>query len=91
MGLHCQIMNISYAEVPLKVVAKTCRYNQKQNDKVTYSFMEGFHSLCLDKKDIVSAELEACQRLLKCTLDEVEKKTIEREIAELKMTFDLMP
>jgi hypothetical protein len=84
-------MNISHTEIPLKVVAKTCSFNEKQNDKVMYSFVEDFHSLCLDKKDIVSSELEACQRLLKYTLDEVEKKTIEREIAELKMTLDLMP
>jgi hypothetical protein len=84
-------MNISYTEIPLKVVAKTCSFNEKQNDKVMYSFVEDFHSLCLDKKDIVSSELEACQRLLKYTLDEVEKKAIEREIAELKMTLDLMP
>jgi hypothetical protein len=57
---------------------------------VTYSFVDDYHSLCLDKEDILSAELEACERLLKQTRDEIDKKIIETEIAELKMTLDLM-
>jgi hypothetical protein len=47
-------------------------------------------SLCLDKKDIISAEIEACNRLSKYTRDELDKKVIEREIAELKMALDLI-
>ena len=38
--------------------------------KVTYSIIDSYHSLCLDKKDIISAEIEACQRLSKYTVDE---------------------
>jgi hypothetical protein len=40
---------------------------------------------------LLSAELEGCERLLKQTKDEIDKKIIETEIAELKMTLDLMP
>ena len=43
-----------------------------------------------DKKDILSAEIEACERLLKYTVDETDRKAIEIEISELKMALDLM-
>ena len=49
-----------------------------------------YHSICLDKKDIIFAEIEACNRLSKYTRDELDKKVIEREIAELKMALDLI-
>jgi hypothetical protein len=95
-------MNIGESEEHLKLVAKTYGCNKDKNNntnntagisygrKVTYSFVDDYHSLCIDKKDILSAELEACERLLKQTKDEIDKKIIETEIAELKMTLDLM-
>jgi hypothetical protein len=86
-------MNIIESEEPVKLVAKTCGCKEKSNDagrKVTYSFVDDYHNLCIDKKDIISAELEACERLLKHTADEIDKKIIETEISELKTTLDLM-
>ena len=90
-------MNIAESEEPIKVVAKTCYCcKDKSNNtgrKVTYSFVDDYHNLCLDKKDIISAELQACERLLKyccCTTDEIDKKIIKTEISELKMALDLM-
>jgi hypothetical protein len=82
-------LNISEAEVPIKVVAKTCGCNEKKR-KVTYQFIDSYHSLCLDKKDIIYAELEACERLLKYASDEGDKKIVESEIAGLKMALDLL-
>jgi hypothetical protein len=58
-------MNISYAESPFAVIAKTC--GCKNTRKVTYVFVDSYHSLCLDKKDIILAEIEASERLLKYT------------------------
>jgi hypothetical protein len=58
--------------------------------KVTYTSIDSYHSLCLDKKDIISSELGACQRLLKYTSDETALKALEAGIAELKMALDLM-
>jgi hypothetical protein len=84
-------MNIAYSEVPMTVEAKTCGCKEKNMQKVTYSFTDSYHSLCIDKKDIISAELEACGRLLKYTADKADRETIEKEIAELKMALDLMP
>lgn len=93
-------MNIGESEELSKLVAKTCGCNKDKSNnsaagisygrKVTYSFVDDYHSLCVDKEDILSAELEACERLLKQTKDEIDKKIIETEIAELKMTLDLM-
>ena len=83
-------MNIAETERAFPIVAKTCGCTEKDKRKVTYEFIDSYHSLCLDKKDIIYAELEACERLLKYTLDERYKKTIESEIAEIKMALDLL-
>ncbi|HYT03210.1 MAG TPA: hypothetical protein VEL70_09880 [Candidatus Acidoferrum sp.] len=83
-------MNISETEAPIRVIAKTCGCRENNKRKVTYALVDSYHSLCLDKKDIIYAELEACEKLLKYTLEEDDKKTIESEIAELKMALDLL-
>jgi len=83
-------MNISETEAPIRVIAKTCGCRENNKRKVTYALVDSYHSLCLDKKDIIFAELEACEKLLKYTLEEDDKKTIESEIAELKMALDLL-
>ena len=82
-------MNMSNTESPVIILAKTCGCKEKSM-KVTYTFIDSYHSLCLDKKDIISAEIEACNRLLKYTRDERDNEVIEEEIAELKMSLDLI-
>jgi hypothetical protein len=83
-------VNISETEAPIRVIAKTCGCRENNKRKVTYALVDSYHSLCLDKKDIIYAELEACEKLFKYTLEEDDKKTIESEIAELKMALDLL-
>jgi hypothetical protein len=46
--------------------------------------------LCLDKKDLISAQLEACENLSKYANDEYDKLAVDREIRELRMALDLM-
>ena len=83
-------MNISSSEAPNEIIAKTC--GCKENDrKVTYSFVDTYHNLCKDKKDIIISEIQACERLRNYTRDEPDMKAIETEIAQLKMTLDLLP
>jgi hypothetical protein len=82
-------MNIANMEEPLKIVAKTCGCKEKPK-KVIYSFVDDSHGICIDKKDIISAELEACERLLKYAVDKTDQEIIKKEIAELKMALDLM-
>ena len=80
-------MNIEETESSL-VEARTCGERQR---RVAYKFMDAFHSLCVDKKDILLAEISACETLLRACRDEEDRKAVEKEIQELKMALDLMP
>ena len=84
-------MNIAESEQQTNIIAKTSGCKEKGTKKITYSFIDAYHSLCLDKKDIISSELEACESLLKHTSDESDRQNIESEITGLKMALDLMP
>ena len=84
------IMNIAYTESPAYVEAKTCGCREK-GIKIAYSFVDTYHSLCLDKKDIIMAQIDACERLLNNTTDKTSDSAITKEIAELKMALDLLP
>ena len=82
-------MNIFSQESQDLVTAKTC--GSKADEKKTrYAFSESFHSLCLDKKDIIEAEIQACDRLSKYAKNDSEKLIVDKEIAELRMAFDLL-
>ena len=83
-------MNIADIEADYDIVAKTCGCKDTSR-KVTYSFVDSYHGLCKDKKDIVLSEIQACERLNDNARDEIDKNVIETEIAELKMTLDLLP
>jgi len=88
-GVDC-ILNIAYFESPLYIEAKAC--GCKENGiTIVYSFVDSYYSLCVDRKDIIFGQLDACERLLKYAIDEMDKKAINKEIAELKMTLDLLP
>jgi len=82
-------MNISEIEAPLIVVAKTCGCREKSRRTVAYQFIDSDPSLCLDKKDLILGQLEACERLLEHVVDE-DKNTLESEITELKMALDFL-
>jgi hypothetical protein len=82
-------VNIAQTESDYDMVAKTCGCKDTKR-KVTYSFVDSYHSLCSDKKDIILSEIQACERLLKYTRDENDKITVEKEVAELKLTLDLL-
>ena len=81
-------MNISEIEAPLIVVAKTCGCREKSSRTVTYQFIDSYPSLCLDKKDLILGQLEACERLLEHIVED--KNTVESEITELKMALDFL-
>jgi hypothetical protein len=87
-------MNIAESDSIL-VEARTCGSAGAQGGqgarKVAYKFTNAFHSLCLDKRDILLSEIAACEMLLKCTSDESDKLAVEKELSELRMALDLMP
>jgi hypothetical protein len=82
-------MNIITEEYDSPVMAKTCGCKSNRR-KVTYSFLSESHALCLDKKDLINAQLEACNKLMKYAPDEDDRTAVEKEINELKMALDLM-
>jgi hypothetical protein len=83
-------MNVIYLEEN-PIIAKTCGCKEKNRQRVTYAFAGEFHSLCVDKKYIIQAEIDACERLLKYAINGPELAVIEKEITELKTVLDLMP
>jgi hypothetical protein len=82
-------LNIIESEAPYEITAKTCGCKDNGR-KVIYSFVESFHNLSKDKKDIIISEIQACERLIKYARDELDKKVIEAEISDLKMALDLL-
>lgn len=82
-------MNIVYLEEN-PITAKTCGCKEKKRQKINYAFSEQFHSLCMDKKYIIQAEIEACERLFKYAINDSERAVIEKEVSELKSALDLM-
>jgi hypothetical protein len=71
------------------IVAKTCG-RQNGIKKITYCFVDNYYDLYKDKRDIILAEINACEKLLKyhSAIDEV--ILIEEEINELRMALDLV-
>ena len=82
-------MNVVYLQ-PNPVVAKTCGCRESDRQKVTYAFNDQSHLLCMDKKDIIQAEIEACERLLKYATNEEETAIVQKEISGLRIALDLM-
>ena len=80
-------MNIVYPE-STAVVAKTCGCKDRQ--KVTYAFADEFDNICMDRKEIFRAEIDACERLLKYAKSDSERAVVEKEITELRIALDLM-
>lgn len=83
-------MNIAESENESTVIARTCGNAGKSARKVTYSFIETYHSLCIDKKDILLAQIEACEKLANYVTDEDDKTAIQKEITELRIALDLI-
>ena len=81
-------MNIAKTEQQIFIEAKTSgNYGKKC---ISYHVTESSHSLSLSKIEIISAQIQACERLLKYAMDETDLSTIEKEILELKFALDLI-
>jgi hypothetical protein len=78
------------------IVAKTYGCNVGERDsshrriKVAYFILESYETFCIDKKSIIVAQLDACDKLLKYTADEKEKESIVKEIRELKTALNIL-
>lgn len=56
-------MNIIESETPYLVEARTCGCKERGRS-VSYHFIESCHSLCLEKGELMLAQIQACERLL---------------------------
>ena len=83
-------MNICRSEIPLSISARTCGCKEKDGKMIAYSLIDSYHGLCLDKKDIITSELEACKMLLMQSTDDTDRSTIEKEMAQLRIMLDLL-
>jgi hypothetical protein len=82
-------MNVVYPQLN-PITARTCGRNEKTCQKVAYAISEESHTLCMDKKYMIQAQIEACDILLNYVKSNPEKKIIEKEINELRSALDLM-
>jgi hypothetical protein len=82
-------MNLVEIETPFIIEAKTCGCKNKERN-ISYHFIESAHSLCIDKKEIIVAQIQACERLLKYVKDEMDLIAIKKEISDLKFALDLI-
>ena len=81
-------MNILEVEFPLKIEAKTTRYNDKTN--VIYSIAELQHNFCIDKKEIIMEQIKACENLSRYTINKSDSLALEREISVLKVALNIL-
>lgn len=75
-------MNIIESEIPYLVEARTCGCKERGRS-VSYHFIESSHSLCLEKGELMLAQIQACERLLKYAKD-------EEDISKLRLALDLV-
>ena len=78
-------MNIIDSETVFNIDTKVSSRKDKRN--IIYSFVEQPHNLYIDKKEIILAQLHACERLLKYFKDSVDVGFINKEIADLKTSL----
>lgn len=81
-------MNILEVEFPLKIEAKTTRYNDQTN--VIYSIAELQHNFCIDKKEIIIEQIKACENLSRYNINKSDSLALEREISELKIALNIL-
>jgi hypothetical protein len=81
-------LNILEVEFPLKIEAKTTRYNDKTN--VIYSIAELQHNFCIDKKEIIIEQIKACENLSRYNINKSDSLALEREISELKIALNIL-
>ena len=82
-------MNITESEIAYLVEARTCGCKERGRS-VSYHFIESCHNLCLEKGELMLAQIQACERLLKYAKDEEEIDVLKEEIAKLRLALELV-
>jgi hypothetical protein len=82
-------MNIIENEMPYLVEARTCGCNER-GKSVSYHFIESSHALCMDKVELISGQIQACERLLKLAKEDGEIALLRDEISKLKLALEII-
>ncbi len=82
-------MNIIENEIPYLVEARTCGCNER-GKSVSYRFIESSHALCMDKVELISGQIQACERLLKLAKEDGEIVLLRDEISKLKLALEII-
>jgi hypothetical protein len=83
-------MNVCKTEAQTPISARTCGCKAKGGRIVAYTLIDSYHGLCVDKRDIILSELEACLTLLKYSTDDTDRSVIEKEIEQLNILLGLL-
>jgi len=81
-------MNVTDLETLIQIDAKIC--GSERSRKIAYSIMDFHHSLYINKKDIILAQIQACELLFKYTTDECDINILNKETLDLKLMLDLI-
>ena len=81
-------MNLLDNESVVQIDAKLCGTVHKR--KIAYSTVDLDHALYINKKDILLAQIHACELLYKYTADIFDINVLKKEISDLKLMLDLM-
>ena len=82
-------MNIIENEIPYLVEARTCGCNER-GKSVSYHFIESSHALCMNKVELISGQIQACERLLKLAKEDGEIALLRDEISKLKLALEII-
>ncbi|WP_415309874.1 hypothetical protein [Candidatus Nitrosocosmicus sp. FF01] len=63
---------------------------KREDCTVSYHFIESSHNLCLEKGELLLAQIQACERLLKYAKDDEEIDMLKQEISKLRLALDLV-
>jgi len=79
-------MNLTDHEYLIQIDAKLCGSVHKR--KIAYSTIEFYNSLYINKKDILLAQIRACELLYNYTADIFDINVLKKEISDLKLMLD---
>ena len=80
-------MSVTDLESSIQIDAKICGSVERR--RIAYSIVDFHHSLYINTKDIILAQISACE-LHKYTTDSFDKNVLKKEISDLKLMLDLI-
>ena len=81
-------MSVTDLESSIQIDAKICGSVERR--RIAYSIVDFHHSLYINRKDIILAQISACELLYKYTTDIFDKNVLKKEISDLKLMLDLI-